>query len=604
MLLHKSVVHDSRVQREAKALAEDGHEVTVLELAEVPLGEEHLYGFRRRSVIPPGWIRRAVPFQLYRLVFAASFVRGAVDERSDVLHAHDAAMLLPGLIARRITGARLVYDSHELATGVPYRDPRWALFVRAIEAVAIPRCAAVITVSEGIARRLQRSYGLGERPSVVRNVADAPLPPDSDEGLLRRTLAIGDAPLVLHLGSAAPGRGADILVRAMAYVRDAHLALLGASLEERQTLLELAAQTGVRARVHALAPVAVDELLTWTASADVGVSLLQNTCQNHRLALPNKVFEYLAAGVPVVVSRLPELTRLVTELGVGWAVNGAEPEAVAEGLRTALSARRDAALSGRVCAASMELRWSVERRLLLAVYQRLEEGEQRELELTYGRYRTDPGKGRAWSADNRGNATIRREILRAVVGVVRDGISSEGMILDIGCGTGWLLRELTAIGVHPDRLAGVDLLIERVRAAREAAGVAVVRADASDLPYPDDRFDLALLITTLSSITKAGMRADVLREAERVVRPDGVIAVYDTRVGNPANGRVRKVAVDELTSAAQRSHVTAERIVTVLPPLARRLGALTDAVYPLLARCPLVLTHRLTLLRVEGQLDG
>jgi ubiquinone/menaquinone biosynthesis C-methylase UbiE len=252
----------------------------------------------------------------------------------------------------------------------------------------------------------------------------------------------------------------------------------------------------------------------------------------------------------------------------------------------------------------MVLRWPVERRLLLAVYDRLEAREQRELELTYSRYRADPSKGRAWRAENRGNTAMRREILRAVLRVVRDGVSSQGKILDIGCGTGWLLRELTAVGVHPDRLVGVDLLVERVRAAREATDVTVVRADASDLPYPDDCFDLALLITTLSSITKAGMRAGVLREAERVVRPDGMIAVYDTRVGNPANDRVRKVAVEELTSAAQRSRVTAEHLLTVLPPLARRLGPLTDSAYPWLTRCSLVLTHRLTLLRVEGQVGG
>ena len=69
----------------------------------------------------------------------------------------------------------------------------------------------------------------------------------------------------------------------------------------------------------------LDRLLEHTADADVGVSLLQDTCENHRLALPNKVFEYVAAGVPVVVSDLPELTGLVEEHGIGWTTPPADP---------------------------------------------------------------------------------------------------------------------------------------------------------------------------------------------------------------------------------------------------------------------------------------
>src|SRR5271165_1854710 len=120
MLLHKSVEFDSRVRREAAALARDGHDVTVLELADVPAGER-LDGFARSSAEPPSWMRRRLPFALYRLAFLVWFVKGVRRLRPDVVHAHDAAMLLPGIIGARMSGARLVYDSHELATSVPYR---------------------------------------------------------------------------------------------------------------------------------------------------------------------------------------------------------------------------------------------------------------------------------------------------------------------------------------------------------------------------------------------------------------------------------------------------------------------------------------------------
>src|SRR6476659_2918920 len=112
MLLHKSVEYDSRVRREARALAEAGHEVTVVELD--PDAQGTLDGFARVSAAPPAWVRRVLPFQAYRVVFLMAFLRRLLQLRPDVVHAHDAAMLLPGLLGVRLTGARLVYDSHEL----------------------------------------------------------------------------------------------------------------------------------------------------------------------------------------------------------------------------------------------------------------------------------------------------------------------------------------------------------------------------------------------------------------------------------------------------------------------------------------------------------
>ena len=123
MLLHKSVEYDSRVRREARALAAAGHSVTVVEL-EPGRRAASSTASRASPPRPPPWVRRALPFQLYRVVFLGAFLLRLLRLRPDVVHAHDAAMLLPGLLGARLTRARLVYDSHELATGVPYRDGR------------------------------------------------------------------------------------------------------------------------------------------------------------------------------------------------------------------------------------------------------------------------------------------------------------------------------------------------------------------------------------------------------------------------------------------------------------------------------------------------
>jgi glycosyltransferase involved in cell wall biosynthesis len=369
MLLHKSVQHDSRVRREAGALARAGHRVTVLELAAVGAGE-WLDGFARHSVQPPGWMRRRLPFHLYRIAFLIAFVRGLRQLRPDVVHAHDAAMLLPGIIGARTIGAPLVYDSHELATSVPYRERVWAWFVAGIERLVVPRCAAVITVSDGIAERLRRRYRLPSTPTVVRNVtalrAHGP-------GGLRMRLGIDTrTPLVLHQGAPAPDRGCEQLLAAVQRLPGTHLAFLGDPEPGYATALRRATrERGLQDRVTLLPSVPLEELLAHTAEADVGVTLLQDTCENHRLALPNKLFEYIAAGIPVVASALPETRGLIERHGVGWCVAPGDPSALAGALDLALRRRDDPDLRKRLTRAAEELSWEREQQRLLGLYERL-----------------------------------------------------------------------------------------------------------------------------------------------------------------------------------------------------------------------------------------
>jgi glycosyltransferase involved in cell wall biosynthesis len=370
MLLHKSIEHDSRVRRAARALAADGHEVTVLHLPRVR-GEMDgpLDGFFVRSVTPPAWVRRRLPSTLYRLVFFAAFVRAARRLRPDVVHAHDAAMLAPGWATARLAGAKLIYDSHEYAAGVPYRNRGWTLLVTTLECLTIRRCAAVITVSDGIADRLQASYGLRERPVVVRNIPDpAEHDPDFEAPDLRDSLGTAPGtPLVLHLGAVARDRGCEALVRAMAHLPEAHLLFLGADDSAYASgLRELARVEGVGERTHFRPSVPVAQIRAYTRQASVGVSLLEDSCENHRLALPNKLFEYVAAGVPAVASDLPEMRAFLDREAAGTTVDVSRPAEISAAL---LEASESEGRHDTPEGEGGRLDWSVEKRLFIDAYQ-------------------------------------------------------------------------------------------------------------------------------------------------------------------------------------------------------------------------------------------
>jgi len=199
---------------------------------------------------------------------------------------------------------------------------------------------------------------------------------------------------------------------------------------------------------------------------------------------------------------------------------------------------------------------------------------------------------RAWSIENPGNRAARTELLRAIAAAVADEIRGARSILDVGCGTGWLLEALSAAGVDESRLFGVDLAAERVAAARSRVpGPRIRAADARALPYPNANFGTVLFVVALSSLQSHDDVRAALREGKRVLAPGGVLVVYEPRVPNPMNSATRLVRRSDLDSAGVST--ASASTLTLLPALGRRLGRTTSALHPLLSRVPPLRTHRL-----------
>lgn len=336
------VRRNSRALRQLRSFQALGLRVTVL-AASTPgdlLGSE---------VVPLGVPLGSGPrFFLRNHRAVASAVRGLPSAR--VYHASDLYVLPALAAAARRAGARLVYDARELyphvfgTVGKPWATAFWS----AIERRYGRQADAVFTVNESIARLLEPQ--VRQRPVVVYNApeerAASPEPPPS---LRAQTGLSADVPLVLYQGGLTPHRGLSGLVEAMADVPGAALVFMGSG-PLAEPLRARMAEVGLGGRGFVVPPTPPDTLLAVTATADVGVSLLDDVCRSHHYALPNKLFEYLAAGLPVVACDLPEFRR-VLDGGAGLLVPPGDTAALAAALR---SLTADAALRAHLAAHAAE----------------------------------------------------------------------------------------------------------------------------------------------------------------------------------------------------------------------------------------------------------
>jgi len=316
-----------RALRQLRALAELGATVEVLTFGPPVEAPSPGPGIRLRVLPRPAG--QGPPFfaRVHRLF--AQTVRGIP---ARIYHASDLYTLPAMRAAARKYRGRLVYDAREcyphLAATARRPWVRW--FWRAVESRHIHDADAVFTVSDSIAEHMARAYRMPP-PTVLHNVP--PYCPVTSSGYLRRQTEAGARTvLLLHQGQIQQGRGCRLLADAMRDVQGALLIFMGDGPLKAELQQHVKAAALVD-RICFLDPVPPDRLLPITASADVGITLLEDTCLNHRFALPNKLFEYLMAGLPVLASDLPEISGVVTTFEVGCVVDPANRAALVKALQ-------------------------------------------------------------------------------------------------------------------------------------------------------------------------------------------------------------------------------------------------------------------------------
>ncbi|QFG68359.1 glycosyltransferase [Ornithinimicrobium pratense] len=241
---------------------------------------------------------------------------------ADVVHANDGNTLAPALLLRVLQGTRIVYDSHELWL---HRNVRPRLIAPLVEAVieraGVRWADAVLTVSPSIVRWLQRHYRLAEPPLLVRNVPLWPgALPDPARGRLRELAGLSPRDKVIsYCGGVTRGRGLEETIDALAMLpSDVHLVMLGfGSGDYVRGLLARAAAAGLTDRVHLVGPVPSAEVPQSLADADLAIVYVRPIVLSYTYSLPNKLFESIHAGLPIVAADLPDVAALVEEHGVG-----------------------------------------------------------------------------------------------------------------------------------------------------------------------------------------------------------------------------------------------------------------------------------------------
>ena len=233
--------------------------------------------------------------------------------------------------------------------------------------------------------------------------------------------------------------------------------------------------------------------------------------------------------------------------------------------------------------------------------------EEARIKSMYERRKLDVPTTR-YSYLNLGNLLSIQERERRVLALLARHIQvplEEMKILEVGCGSGFWLREFIKWGARPENLVGLDLMPDRIEECRRLCpgGVTVHCSNASSLESPCESFDLVLQSTVFSSVLDAAIKQQMADEMLRVLRHEGIILWYDFFMNNPNNSDVQGIDRNEIRALFPKCKITCSRI-TLAPPLARLLAPHARTVCEILARLRILDTHLLAVISKQSSING
>lgn len=287
--------------------------------------------------------------------------------RATLLVSNDLDTLLPNYLISRLFRIPLVYDSHEYFTETPELTgrPRVQGIWKRIEKWIVPKLKDCITVNQSIAGLFKNLYGVDFH--VVRNI---PARKNYSGVLPRKELGLPEDKKIVLLQGAGINiqRGAEEAVEAMRYTEGAVLVIVGGG-DVLPLLKKQVNDSDLEKKVIFIAKQVPERLYSYTANADIGLAIDKDTNINYRFSLPNKLFDYIHAGIPVLVSPLPEIKKIVQEFNVGDFISSHEPRHIAGKISAMLKdEKRIADWKVNLKAAAEQLNWETEKLVLVQIF--------------------------------------------------------------------------------------------------------------------------------------------------------------------------------------------------------------------------------------------
>jgi glycosyltransferase involved in cell wall biosynthesis len=317
------LVSDQRVHKVCTFLNTHGFDVALIgrkNNQSLPL-EERSYKCERIQC----WFNKGIP--LYAEFMLKLFAK-LLTKRAEIFLSNDLDTLLPNFLVSNFRNKKLVYDSHEYFTGVPELENSLTKkkIWRSLEKLILPRLKHAYTVNQSIASLYQSEYGI--KMKVVRNVPV--LQPETE---ITRQFYPADKTILLLQGAGInEERGAEELVQSMTLLPENFKLYLIGSGTCWNKLKSLTSELGLHQKVELIEKLPFRELRNYTSQAHLGLSLDKPISTNYKLSLPNKIFDYIHAGIPVLSSSVVEVEKIINDFEVGTTITEVTPNAIAKAI--------------------------------------------------------------------------------------------------------------------------------------------------------------------------------------------------------------------------------------------------------------------------------
>ena len=355
------LVTDNRVNKTCMALIECGYDVT-------------LVGRKLSNSLPiPNWTFKTIrlkmifkkgPVFYFFFNFRLFFV-GLIN-KTDLFYANDLDTLAPMFLLSKLKKKPLIYDSHELFCEVPelkasrIKKSIW----QKLEGYIIPKLKTCITVNDSIAKIYEAKYNVPFY--IIRNISDF------DQSFIPKSrvqLSLPEDKKIILLQGAGINvdRGAEELIDAMEFVQNAVLYIIGSGDVWENLKQKVSFNKSIQNKVVLINKLPKSELINYTFNADIGLSIDKNTNLNYLYSLPNKIFDYIQAEIPILASRLPEIENIILQYKIGDFIDDHNPKTIANKLNEMLYSQQLSSYKKYLAIAKKEITWKSEKEKLLTI---------------------------------------------------------------------------------------------------------------------------------------------------------------------------------------------------------------------------------------------